>query len=310
VDFVPSEEQRAIVEAVEALLAKHVSPERALGLARSQAYDEALDAALAEAGFRDVARGEETGPLEAALVVEAVARGAGSVALGAAALVAPHVAARELPGPIALACAAAPGPVRFGAQARTLLLDAGDAARAVALAPGEAAPVASVHGYPFGRPPALAGRGETLGPGSGERLRAWWRVALAVEAAGTMRGALDVTLAHVKARRQFGRAIGSFQAVQHRLATCHVQVEAARWLALEAAWRGAPPEAAAAAAAWALGAARLVFVETHQFSGAQGYTREHPLHLWSMRLQALRFELGGVAEHRRALARARWGEAR
>lgn len=308
-DFLPGEEQRAIAEAVEALLAKHAGPERAVALARGQAYDDALDAALAEAGFRDVARGPGTGALEAALVVEAVARAAGSVAIGAGALVAPQLTPQPLPGPIALAQTAVPGLVRFGGHARTLLLDAGEQARRVALESGEAMPVASVHGYPFARMPALEDRGEGLGAGSGERLRAWWRVALAVEAAGTMRGALDVTLAYVKARRQFGRAIGSFQAVQHRLAACHIQVEAARWLALEAAWRGAPAEASAAAAAWALDAASLVFRETHQFSGALGYTREHPLHVWSMRLQALRFELGGVAEHRRSLARARWGEA-
>ncbi len=149
-------------------------------------------------------------------------------------------------------------------------------------------------------------RGESLGSGSGGRLRAWWRVALAAEMVGTMAAALDVTLDYVKRRRQFGRAIGSFQAVQHRLAECAVVVEASRWLCYQAAWVGAPSEAAATALAYAGSAGLRVFRETHQLSGAIGFTREHDLHVWSMRLQALRFECGGVAEQRRTIARERW----
>jgi alkylation response protein AidB-like acyl-CoA dehydrogenase len=121
-----------------------------------------------------------------------------------------------------------------------------------------------------------------------------------------MRAALDHTVGYLKERRQFGRAIGSFQAVQHRLASCAIAVEASRWLAFEAAFRNAPAEASATAAAYAASAAAQLFEETHQLSGAIGFTREHDLHVFSMRLQALRLELGGVTGHRRALAAARW----
>ena len=114
---------------------------------------------------------------------------------------------------------------------------------------------------------------------------------------------------HRRQGRQFGRAIGSFQAVQHRLAECAVLIEGSRWLSYESAWLGAPAEGAAAAAAYAMSAADRIFIETHQLSGAIGFTREHDLHCWSMRLQALRLELGGVAGHRRALAEARWRES-
>ena len=110
----------------------------------------------------------------------------------------------------------------------------------------------------------------------------------------------------MKRRRQFGRAIGSFQAVQHRLAQCAVHVEGSRWLVYEAASQNAPDEATAAAAAHAAAAANLVFSDTHQFTGAMGFTREHDLHVWSMRLQVLRLEAGGAAAHRRAVAEARW----
>ena len=124
-----------------------------------------------------------------------------------------------------------------------------------------------------------------------------------------MAACLAVTVAYLSERRQFGRTIGSFQAVQHRLANCAIQIEASRWLAREAAFHGAPREATATAAAYALAAAGDVFSETHQLSGAIGFTREHDLHVFSMRLQALRIELGGLGGHRRALAAARWGAA-
>jgi alkylation response protein AidB-like acyl-CoA dehydrogenase len=309
-DLELSDDQRAIVEAVDGLLAQHAGPKRAIELFANAAYDTALETALGEAGFLDVALAAETGPLEAALCVEAVARAGGSAAIGAAALVAPGVAGRMLPGPVALALAGDRPIVRFGAHARTLLVadPRTGFARVVPLTAGDAEPVRSNFGYPMGRVTrGLEQPGETLAPGSSERLLAWWRVALATETAGTMRAALGVTVDYLKQRRQFGRAIASFQAVQHRLAECAVSVEAARWLAFEAAWRGAPPEAAATAAAYASAAAARLFLETHQLSGAIGYTREHDLHVFSMRLEALRLELGGVGGHRRALARARWG---
>lgn len=306
-DFQPNDDQQAIIEAVEALLSQHAGPERAIELQRKGEYDTVLDAALEDSGFQEIARGGDTGPLEAALVVEAVARAAGTVAAGATILVAPCVAARVLPGPVALTTAGRPLPVRFGAQARSLLVWDGAEARAIAVEPGTARPVASNFGFPMGVfEPEVLGAGESLGAGSGERLAAWWRVAIALECVGAMDAALAQTVSYLSQRRQFGRTIGSFQAVQHRLALRKIELEGSRWLAYEAAHRGAPAEAAAAAAAYATAAAGRAFRELHQLSGAIGFTREHDLHVWSMRLKALELELGGVGAHRRALARARW----
>ncbi len=306
-DFELSDDQRAILEAIEALLKRHAGPERAIELAAKGAYDKELGAALGESGFLDLARGEETGPLEAALMVEAVARAGGCVSVGARAFVAPLVLEGEVHGPVALAVAGSDAPVRFAAHARTLLVLDAYTARRVDLVPGDVEPVRSNFGYPLGRvgEEILAG-GASLGRGSGARLRNAWRTALAVEMAGTLRAALDVTVDYVKKRRQFGRAIGSFQGVQHRLAHAQVLVEGARWLALEAAWQRCPEEGAALAAAHASTTAHRVFAETHQFSGAMGFTHEHDLHVWSMRLQALRLELDGAAGHQRAAAVARW----
>jgi alkylation response protein AidB-like acyl-CoA dehydrogenase len=306
VDFELNAEQRAIVEAVETLLGQHAGAKRAIELAPKGGYDDALDRALSEAGFSEIALGDETGALEAVLVVEAVARACGVVNAGAEILVAPKAAGRRLSGPIALTTADHTGPIRFGAHARTLLVSDGDEARIVPVEAGDGEPVKSNFGYPMGRVKAPANRGESLGPGSGPSLRNWWRLAIAAEAVGTMGAALDVTIDYVKRRRQFGRAIGSFQAVQHRLAECAVLAEASRWLTYEAAHHGATAEGAATAAAQATAAAYRVFNETHQFTGAMGFTREHDLHAWSMRLWALRLELDGAAGQRRAVARARW----
>jgi alkylation response protein AidB-like acyl-CoA dehydrogenase len=309
VDFEPSDDQQQVLDAVEVLLERHAGAARAVALNQKADYDRDLDAHLQDAGFLEVGLGEATGFLDAELVVEAVARAGGVVSVGASALVAPAVAGRVLPGPVAVAAAGETAPIRFGAHARTLLLDDGDQARVLELSPGDAQPVRSNFMLPMGRLEQARtdpGRGESLGPGSGERLRAWWRVGIAAEIVGTMDAALAVTLDYVKRRHQFGRAIGSFQAIQHRLAECAVAIEGGRWLAREAAAKGAPREAAATAAAHATAAASRVFAESHQFHGAMGFTREHDLHVWSMRLQALRLEAGGVGAHCRETAEARW----
>jgi alkylation response protein AidB-like acyl-CoA dehydrogenase len=308
-DFEPTDDQRAICEAADALLAQHAGPARAAALDAAGGYDHELDRALAAAGFSEVALGPETGFLEATLLCRAVARAAGCVAFGAGAIVAPALLGETLPGPVALARLGDDAPIRFGADARTLLLDCGDEARVVRLEPGMAARVRTNFMWPMGRVKQGPNAGTTVGPGSGPVLRRWWRVALAAELLGAMESALAITLDYVKRRRQFGRAIGSFQAVQHRMALATVMLEGTRWLTYEAAARGAPDEASALAAAHAADAAQLVFRETHQLTGAMGYTREHPLHVFSMRLAALRQEMGGLAAQRREVARARWASA-
>ncbi|MFJ9523866.1 acyl-CoA dehydrogenase family protein [Streptomyces cyaneofuscatus] len=103
---------------------------------------------------------------------------------------------------------------------------------------------------------------------------------LAVEAVGAAAGALERTVAYVKEREQFGRAIGSFQAVKHRLADLYVRVEAARSAAYHAAW---DPAAGPLALAQALEAARTVAGEAVQLHGGIGFTWEHEAHLYVKR---------------------------
>jgi alkylation response protein AidB-like acyl-CoA dehydrogenase len=161
------------------------------------------------------------------------------------------------------------------------------------------------YGYPFAMLRLGAGEPVDVVPA---RLRDWWRVALAVELAGTMTAALDVTVDYVRERQQFGRPIGSFQALQHRLAECAVGARAARWMALEAAWLGAPPEAAAAALSYALVAADRIFADTHQCTGAIGFTTEYDLHLWTMRIPSLKAEAELLGSPGAAVAAERWGK--
>ena len=320
-DFELTEDQQAILEAIDRLLAQHAGPARAIELNQQGLYDDNLHHLLEEAGFStiasDLSTGNQLAGLEAALVVEAIARAGGVVAGAAQILVAPALGARTIEGPIALCTPedlANPVPLRYGAHARTLLVMGVDDVHVIPLTAGELEPVRSSFGYPMGRVANasrfsnLGAAGECLGPSAAQAMRSWWRLSLAVEAVGTMDAALQHTVEYLKQRRQFGRTIGSFQAIQHRLSGCAIQLEASRWLVREAAYHNAQDEAVAAAAAFTLDAADQLFTETHQMSGAIGFTCEFDLHVWSMRLLALRQELGGVGGARRALVEARWGK--
>ncbi|WP_217206609.1 acyl-CoA dehydrogenase family protein [Streptomyces sp. AC550_RSS872] len=137
---------------------------------------------------------------------------------------------------------------------------------------------------------------------------------LACEAVGAADRALDRTVEYVKQREQFGRSIGSFQAVKHRLADVYVAVQAARSAAYYAAWAATPPrgaggvdmrlrragatshnEPAAArqhtaappeahlALAQTLDALRTASAESIQFHGGIGFTWEHEAHLYFKR---------------------------
>ena len=305
-DFELDDDQQAIMEAVGSLLAQRAGAARAVELGREGKYDGELEAALDEAGFLDVALADETGMLEAVLVTEAVAAAAGVAAVGEASIVAPGLLGERPAGAVAVVHAEAGELVRFAAHARTLLVDRGDTASRVDLSPGTIEGVRTNFMVPVARVDVDSLEGESLGTGSGATLRRYWRLAIAAECAGLMSAALDLTVAYTKERRQFGRAIGSFQALQHRLAYCKVAVEATRWLTYEAAASDADAEKTALAAAYAADAAQQLFVETHQITGAMGYTREHDLHVFSMRLRPLMLALGGASAHARAATGARW----
>jgi alkylation response protein AidB-like acyl-CoA dehydrogenase len=111
---------------------------------------------------------------------------------------------------------------------------------------------------------------------------------LAAEAVGAADRALHNTVEYVKGREQFGRPIGSFQAVQHRLADLYVRVQAARSAAYYAAWAAGADDSRLAvvgplALAQALEALRTVAGEAVQLHGGIGFTWEHDAHLYVKR---------------------------
>jgi alkylation response protein AidB-like acyl-CoA dehydrogenase len=114
------------------------------------------------------------------------------------------------------------------------------------------------------------------------------RSALAAEACGVGQHALELAVAFVSEREQFGRRIGSYQAVAHPLVDSYVGLELARSLALWAAWcvETDDPQAgvaAAAALAQARGAAVFAVERAIQVHGGIGFTWEHPLHRYYKR---------------------------
>ncbi|MEJ8643888.1 acyl-CoA dehydrogenase family protein [Streptomyces sp. MS1.HAVA.3] len=114
---------------------------------------------------------------------------------------------------------------------------------------------------------------------------------LAAEAVGAAGQALARTVEYVRQREQFGRAIGSFQAVKHRLADLYVQVQAARSAAYYAAW---DPDQGGLALAQALEALRLTAGEAIQLHGGIGFTWEHDAHLYFKRAAADELLFGPV----------------
>ncbi|MFE6619370.1 acyl-CoA dehydrogenase family protein [Streptomyces sp. NPDC057740] len=194
------------------------------------------------------------------------------------------------------------------AKSRTLLfLVAGDAAGVVRIRQ-----TALDATRPQGRIQLRDVEAELLGEESADTLTALAAVgqlaaaALACEAVGAADRALERTVHHVKQREQFGRPIGSFQAVKHRLADIYVAVQAARSAAYYAAWATTPPRGAGnrvtshdepadarrhtaappearLALAQSLEALRTASAEAIQFHGGIGFTWEHEAHLYFKR---------------------------
>ena len=130
---------------------------------------------------------------------------------------------------------------------------------------------------------------------------------LAAEQVGVARWALETTIAYLKERRQFGRVVGGFQAIKHRLADLYAEVEqadaAARYAAATLATGDADaPIAVAVAAAFCSEAAVHAAEEAVQLHGGIGMTWEHPAHLHLKRAKADALLLGSAEAHRAALA--------
>ncbi len=289
-----------------------------------------LDAAVAASGWREFrvpvdGRSPLASGVEVAVVAEELGRG-----LADAPFLGPTLAAelRRLAGaPAAVtdeavafirslsgAAVAADGSVPAGAVA----VDARGAASALVLLPEDgghvlaAVPVPPADGgTDLTRPGSALDPGSTVtrveGPGlrplTGDDLSTWTALGLALTCAdlvGTMSGAVDLAVGYASERRQFGRPVGSFQAVQHLLADAFVLTEGSRSAARYAAWAvdALAPDAALAAAAgskaYCARAARTVCETAIQVHGGIGNTWECLAHVHLRRALLSADLLGGV----------------
>ncbi|SPM40101.1 Acyl-CoA dehydrogenase related to the alkylation response protein AidB, partial [Mycobacterium numidiamassiliense] len=302
-----SEERELLRETVAALVAKHAGPAAVrAGMESDRGYDESLWQLLCE----------QVGA--AALVIPEDLGGAGGE-LGDAAVVLQELGRALVPSPLLgttlaeLALLAAPEPdtatleaLAEGGSIGALVLDAdyvvnGDIADVVvAAADGQlsrwtrfsAEPVATMD--PTRRLARIQPQDTvTLGPDPGLADRA--AILLAAEQIGAAERCLDLTVEYAKSRVQFGRPIGSFQALKHRMADLYVVVSAARAVVADACDDPTPTNAATARLL-ATEALCSVASEGIQIHGGIAITWEHDMHLYFKRAHGSSHLLGSPRE--------------
>ena len=188
----------------------------------------------------------------------------------------------------------------IGTVGTPLALDA-DLADEVYLLDGDSVRTAAVDA-PSARPSVDPSRrlfALTAGdPVASERAGAAWETAVLATSAqllGLGEHLLDESVAYVKQRRQFGREIGSYQAIKHALADVRIALDFARPMVHGAALGEVPASAAKVMAGDAAYLASRVALQVH---GAIGYTREYDLSLWLLKTRALVGAWGTPAAHR------------
>jgi alkylation response protein AidB-like acyl-CoA dehydrogenase len=138
-----------------------------------------------------------------------------------------------------------------------------------------------------------------------EKVLKWGAVGKCAEMVGGGGKVLDMTVEYAKQRVQFGRPIGTFQAVQHHCANMASDVEGSRYVTYRAAWRlsdGDPAEQEVAVAkAWVSDAYRRVCALGHQVHGAIGFTKEHNMQLYSRRAKEAELAFGDSDFHLEAV---------
>ena len=243
--------------------------------------------AMAELGWT------ELGVLDTAVVCEQLGKGAFPTALVT------HTAGRELaPGTRLATFSTDPAVVPFAAEADAVIV--GDervvdprCARRSALSDDPLYPV----------------EGDRVGIGGDAARAADVAAALGLaHATGAAERAVEITVQHAKDREQFGRPIGSFQAVAHRCVDMRADVDASRYLAYRAAWvldrRSGREIEVGSAVAYGADAMRRVFMNAHQVHGAIGFSTEHDLHRFTRIGKTFELLYGSPSRHRERVARA------
>jgi len=132
-------------------------------------------------------------------------------------------------------------------------------------------------------------------------------VAKCAEMVGSCQSAFDMAVAYAKEREQFGKPIGSFQAIQHHCANMAVDMDSSRYITYQAAWRiarGMPADKEIAMAkAWTSSAAGRITRYGHQIQGAIGFCEEHDMHLYYRRAKTAAVAFGDSEYHYERVAR-------
>lgn len=304
--FEPNEDQATFLSVLERMMESDAAGWKTSPDWARFAWSAGFDQTMEQNGFFDCAAEETLGPIAAAAMICRVARLPIAVECAASSMLRPHYAP-ELPRPIAVVESDAKHAIRFLPVARSVLFIGADSVRAAIPDARAVKPVESLFAYPMGvlQTSALDWKSIDADP---DVVRDSWRIALAAEIAGVLRGGLDAVVAHVRERHQFGRPLGSFQTIQHRLAGAAAKIEAAYWLTLKAAQRLQAGDAATALG-YVQEASTKVVYDLHQFMGAMGLTLEHPLHRWTYRARLLRSSLGGAGANLQAVSTKRWRQA-
>jgi alkylation response protein AidB-like acyl-CoA dehydrogenase len=317
-DFAFTDEQQELRGQARSYLADRFPPERVAELADSdEGWDPSSWRELAELGWLGVSVPEEHGGaglgfVEEALLLEELGRalypGPYFATVG---LALPALGSAELAQVVA-------GEVRWSASLDgSLVPDLGSVDRVVVVENGGARAVPA-HGEVLETTDSTRRLGRlepadgTPLDGDASLLRPRALVALSAEALGVGERALEYGVEHAKTREQFGRPIGVYQAVSHRLADTYVETQLARSLTYWAAWCVAEddPQAAVAAAAaksYAADAAVAACERSIQVLGGIGFTWEHMLHRYYKRALWLQSFAGSGSAHRAAVADALLG---
>ncbi len=321
-----TDDQQSIKRTARDFLADRLKPERWRELAESGTYDDGLWVEMAELGWPGIHLGEDSGgqglgAVELAILMEELgyaltpspffASAAASLVLAHAGSEAqrgrwlPRLASGEVVGTVGLVTEGVAPMVPDADRAEvTVLLDglSGMVVEAGAAEVSEQPTIDSTRRFFRVR----ASDGEPL---EGDLLPALDRieVALAAELVGVAQRAMEMAVAYAKEREQFGRPIGTNQAVSHRCAQMLLEVESARSTTLYAAWTAdhepeSLPLAASMAKAYASDAGSRVTTSSLQVHGGIGFTWEHNLHFFMKRARTDGHLFGSARSHRERVA--------
>jgi alkylation response protein AidB-like acyl-CoA dehydrogenase len=324
-DFGFNDEQQEIQRTAREFLSARFTPEKVRELAESRSYDDALWSEICQLGWPGIAIDEAHGGqglamLELVILCEELGYACAPTPFlsnAAAGLLIDMTGTDEqrerwLPG---IASGEARGAAAFTPDEAPIVPDAegvaavvlpeGDGVRAVEASGAEVEPIELIDPTrSYARVTASGGEALPGDPAAGVDRVA---VAVAAELTGVAQRALEMAVEYAKEREQFGRPIGSYQAVSHRCARMLLDTEESRSLTYYAAWAAdAEPEslslAAAMAKARASDAAWSVTASALQVLGGIGFTWEHDLHFLLKRARATGQLMGTSGQYRGRVA--------